>query len=114
MLRILRAIVGVSTYAAPGITGRAFGLKPDENPQASFLGRLFAIRDLALGLGTGMTTKPSRRVWWQLGMLCDAGDAVATIMAARRGELAKPAAVMVTATALTAVGLGAAALAADE
>ena len=48
----LRAAVGVGAWATPNVSGRLFGLDPVSNPQASYVGRLFGARDLALAAGT--------------------------------------------------------------
>ena len=106
----LRAAVGVGAYLAPDLTGRLFGLNPDGNPQSSYLARLFAIRDLALAVGTLTSDGDARRHWLALGMLCDAGDAVSAYLSGRDGSLPTPAAVLTGATALSAVGMGVAAL----
>ena len=106
----LRAAVGVGAYLAPDLTGRLFGLNPDGNPQSSYLARLFAIRDLALAVGTLTSAGDARRHWLALGMLCDAGDAVSAYLSGRDGSLPTPAAVLTGATALSAVGMGVAAL----
>jgi hypothetical protein len=103
----------VGAWATPNVAGRLFGLDPDNNPQASYLGRLFGARDLALAAGTLSTEGADQRRWIQIGLACDVADAFAGYIAGRTGVLPKPAAVMVTATALVAAGLGAAALAAD-
>ena len=109
----LRAAVGVGAWATPNLSGRLFGLDPDNNPQASYLGRLFGVRDLALAAGTLSAEGADRRRWLQLGLACDLADAAAGYIAGRTGVLPKPAAVMVTGVALVAAGMGAAALAAE-
>ena len=48
----LRAVVGASAWLAPNLSGKLFGLDPDNNPQGAYLARLFGIRDLALAAGT--------------------------------------------------------------
>ena len=114
VLTTLRFIIGGSAWLTPDLAGKAFGLDPDSNPQASYLGRLFAVRDAALGVGLVATEGDARRLWWQIGVACDLADAAAGVIAGKQGRLPGPAAVMVTATALAAAGLGAAALMADD
>jgi hypothetical protein len=109
----VRMAIGTSAWATPRLAGKAFGLDADGNPQSPYLARLFGIRDLALGIGALTTTGESRRRWLALGLLCDAADAAAGVMAGRAGYLPKVPTVLVTGTALLAVGLGAAALAGD-
>jgi hypothetical protein len=110
----LRVAIGVGAWATPNLAGRLFGLDPANNPQASYVGRLFGARDLALGAGALTSEGEARRRWIQLGMACDLADAAAGYIAGRTGVLPKPAAVMVTGVALLAAGLGAAALAAGD
>src|SRR3954469_6753064 len=110
----LRAAVGVGAWATPNVAGKMFGLDPARNPQASYLGRLFGVRDLALAAGALSTEGSEQRRWIQLGVACDLADAAAGYIAGRSGVLPKPAAVMVTGVALVAAGLGAAALASGD
>jgi hypothetical protein len=109
----LRVAVGTSAWATPRLAGKAFGLDADGNPQSPYLARLFGVRDLALGIGALATSGESRRTWLMLGVLCDAADAAAGVMAGRAGYLPKVPTVLVTGVALIAAGLGTAALASD-
>jgi hypothetical protein len=110
----VRLAIGTSAWATPNLAGRAFGLDSAANPQSPYLARLFGIRDVALGVGVLTTSGESRRRWLVLGMLCDAADAAAGVLAGRGGYLPKLPTVLVTGTALVAAGLGAAALAGDD
>jgi hypothetical protein len=109
----IRVAVGTSAWATPRLAGKAFGLDADANPQSPYLARLFGVRDLALGIGALTTTGESRRHWLMLGMMCDAADAAAGVLAGRAGYLPKVPTVLVTGVALVAAGLGAAALAGE-
>jgi hypothetical protein len=109
-----RTLIGVGTWLAPRLSGRLFGLDVAGNPQLPYVARLFAIRDLALAAGLQASDGDALRVWIQIGIACDAADAVAGLLAGRRGELAPLSTALVTATALTAVGLGVAALSEAE
>ena len=106
----LRGAVGAGAWLAPRMSGRMFGLDPDGNPQASYLGRLFGARDVALAFGLGSSSGPQRSQWLRIGVACDLADAAAGVIAGRRGDLPKFATVLVTATALAAAALGVAAL----
>lgn len=110
----LRMAIGTSAWATPRLAGKAFGLDSDGNPQSPYLARLFGIRDLALGVGALTTSGEARRQWLMLGMVCDAADAAAGVMAGRAGYLPKLPTVLVTGVALVAAGMGAAALANDS
>jgi hypothetical protein len=110
----LRLAIGTSAWATPRLAGSAFGLDAKANPQSPYFARLFGIRDVALAIGTLTTSGESRRRWLALGVLCDAADAAAGVLAGRGGYLPKVPTVLVTATALVAAGLGAAALASGD
>jgi hypothetical protein len=106
----MRIAIGASAWAAPNLAGKAFGLDPDGNPQASYLARLFGVRDIALGAGAIQTTGAARKQWLKLGMACDVADAAAAYLATRNGTLPKFAGVLVGTTALVAAGLTAQAI----
>jgi hypothetical protein len=110
----LRTAIGVGAWVAPETSGRLFGLDPDANPQSTYVGRLFASRDAALAAGYVATDGDARRFWWQAGVACDLLDAVAGVLAVRRGDVTPGTGVLLTGTALLAAALGAAALAADD
>jgi hypothetical protein len=110
----LRAALGVSVWLAPRLSGKLFGLDPDANPQAPYLGRLFAARDVALAYGLATATGSQRSLWLRIGLACDIADAAAGVLARRRGELPRVATVLVTGTALGAAGIGVAALLGDQ
>jgi hypothetical protein len=109
----LRAALGVGVWLAPRLTGRLFGLDPDANPQAPYLGRLFGARDVALAYGLGTATGSQRSLWLRIGLACDIADAAAGVLAGRRGELPKLATALVTGTALGAAVVGISALLGD-
>lgn len=114
MLAGLRIAIGSSAWAAPNRTAALFGLDPKSNPQASYLARLFGVRDVALAVGAMRSTGPSRRLAGQLLVLCDVFDAGAALLAGRNGTLPTRAALMGGATALGAAGLGVAVLQAEQ
>lgn len=94
-----RAAVGASAWLVPNLSGRLFGLDPESNPQASYLGRLFGARDVVLGLGAIKAPRKQKNTWLVAGLACDVADTAAGAIAGARGTLPLPAAVMVTATA---------------
>src|SRR5439155_6800209 len=104
----LRLAIGGAAWAAPNRTADLFGLDSTNNPTSSFLARLFGVRDIALGVSALRSTGASRRLAWQLGILCDLFDAAAALLARRNRTLATRAALMAGATALAAAALGAA------
>jgi hypothetical protein len=109
----LRATIGASAWLAPNLAGRLFGLDPVGNPQLPYLGRLFGIRDVALAAGLAQSSGPDRKLWLQLGILCDAADAAAGLLAGRKGQLSKLSTALVTAPALMGLAVGVAALKAE-
>jgi hypothetical protein len=110
----LRANIGLGAWLAPRLAGRLFGLDAEANPQLPYVGRLFGVRDVALGAGVAASSGNARRLWLQIGMACDAADAVAGLIAGRNGEISKVSTVLVTAPALMGIGLGLAALSQND
>lgn len=110
----VRAAIGLGAWLAPATSGRLFGLDADANPQAPYLGRLFGARDVALAFGLNTSSGTQRVQWLRIGIACDLADAAAGVIAGRRGELPTVATVLVTATALSAAGLGVAALQSEQ
>jgi hypothetical protein len=106
----LRAAVGAGAWLAPRMSGRLFGLDPNANRQLPYLGRLFGARDAALAFGLSTSHGSEQARWLRIGVACDLADAAAGVLAGRRGELPAVSTVLVTATAVTAAGLGIAAL----
>lgn len=101
-----RIAIGAATYAAPDLVGTVFGFKPAEDQVGAFMGRLFGVRDLALGIGTLASKGEAQALWWRLGILCDAADAATGVLAYQTAGAPKRGAVMTIAVALGAVGLG--------
>jgi hypothetical protein len=109
-LAALRLAIGGGAWAAPNTTGKLFGLDPVGNPQASYLARLFGVRDIVLGAGVLSTEGADRQRWLQFGIACDLADAAAGVLAGRAGVLPRWSTVLVTGTALVAAAQGAMAL----
>jgi hypothetical protein len=110
----VRAAIGTGAWLAPRLSGRLFGLDPAANPQAPYLGRLFAARDAALAFGLNSSSGSERAQWLRIGIACDLADAAAGLLAGRRGELPGRATVLVTGTALGAAALGIVALQSEK
>ncbi len=112
-LRIIagvRLAVGVTSYAAPNFGGKLFGLEPEANPQAAYLGRLFGVRDVAFALGTMRAKKKAQDQWIELGLACDVADALAAFMGGAKGYLSPTTTAMVAAPAIGVAALGVVAL----
>ncbi len=106
----LRLAVGVTSYAAPNFGGRLFGLEPEANPQAPYLGRLFGIRDVALAVGPLRAKRKAQDNWIELGIMCDAADAVSAFLGRGKGYLSPTTTALVAAPAIAATALGVIAL----
>jgi hypothetical protein len=109
-LAAIRLAIGVASWTTPRLAGKVFGLDTESNPQLPYLARLFGARDVALAYGVFATEGDTRRQWLAIGAACDVADAVAGVAAGRAGYLPKVSSFLVTATAVTAAVLGAAAL----
>jgi hypothetical protein len=94
----------------PRVAGKLFGLDTAANPQAPYLARLFGIRDVALGIGALQSTGAAQKQWLQLGVMCDAADAMAGVAGKRDGSLSTGTSLLVTGVAAVAAAQGAAAL----
>lgn len=82
----------------------------DGNPQAVYVARLLAVRDLALALGAHGTDGEAQRKWLLAGLACDGADTLAGFAGGRGGYLPKRTSVHVTAFALSGVAAAAAVL----
>jgi hypothetical protein len=110
----LRLGVGVGSWLTPNVAGKLFGLDPAANPQAPYLARLFGARDVALAWGTMGTQGAAQRRWLLAGLACDVADTLAGLAGGRGGYLSTVTSGLVSGTALSAVALGAIALAGDD
>ena len=106
----VRLAIGVTSYAAPNFGGRLFGLEPEANPQAPYLGRLFGVRDVAFAVGTLRAKKKAQRQWIELGLACDLADFGAALMGGAKGYLSPTTTAMVAAPAAGVAALGVLAL----
>lgn len=108
-----RMSFGVAAWLAPRRVGSALGLDMNGNPQAPYLVRVLAVRDVVLALGAYGTDGEAQRQWLLAGLVCDGADAAAGIAAGRSGYLPVRTSVALTAFALSGVGLAAAVLSND-
>jgi hypothetical protein len=109
-LGIVRAAVGAGAWLTPRLSGKAFGLDAEGNPQSPYVARLFGARDVALAYGTLTTSGAEQDRWLVAALGCDLADAAAGIAAWRGGYLSPFSSFLVTAAAVNGVVLGAIAL----
>lgn len=85
-LAYLRLGLG-ALWPVPGLGARLFGLDPKAEPSVKVMGRLFAVRDIALGalLLQSRGADADRQV--DLGIMVDAADLAAIVMAASRKQV---------------------------
>lgn len=105
-----RMTFGVAAWLAPRPVGKALGLDMAGNPQAVYLARVLAVRDIALAAGAYGTDGEVRRQWLLAGLVCDSADTLAGIAAGRGGYLPKRTSVYLTGFALSGVAAAAAVL----
>lgn len=105
--------VGAFFFAAPVLSVRLLGLDSATAKRVTWLARMTAARDGALGAGTLAAAASGRgaRSWMLAGSFCDAADAAVLVAALRSGRLKGLAATAITAGAAAAAVLGAAATA---
>lgn len=113
LLAGFRVVIGIAGLLAPRFGARLFGLRPEDNPGLPYTMRLFAVRDVALGVGLAGADPRDRHRWVDLGLASDASDAVASVLGGRSGALDRRAATLTGAAALFAVALGVAARGSD-
>jgi hypothetical protein len=105
-----RMTFGVAAWLAPRPVGNMLGLDMAANPQAAYLARVLAARDIALACGAYGTDGEARRRWLIAGMACDGADTVAGIAAGRGEYLPKRTSIYLTTFALSGVVAAAAIL----
>jgi len=102
-----RVAVGTAAFLAPQKFASGWIGTSAAQPGVSVAVRAYAVRDLALGVGTlAALGDPTRsRAWLEAGILSDSGDAAATIMARR--ELPRLTSLAVFGVAVGAAWIGA-------
>ena len=108
-LAMMRMTIGLSALVAPRLAAKVFAMDPDANPQAMFLGRLFGVRNAAIGLTLRDGTPDEQRRWLRYGVVIDVVDIAALLIAGTNGSLPKRAVAVIGPTAALATALGVAA-----
>ena len=110
----IRFALGSSTWLTPRLAGTVMGLDPRVNESAPYLGRLFAARDIVLGVGTAQSKGDVQKQWLTFGVVVDALDTLAAVAAIRAGELRGRGALGGVGIAAAATALGVVALSGDS
>jgi hypothetical protein len=105
-----RMTFGVAAWLAPRPVGNAVGLDMSGNPQAAYLARILAVRDLVLACGALGTDGEVQRQWLLAGLACDSADTLAGVAAGRGGYLPKRTSFYLTGFALSGVATAVAVL----
>ena len=106
-LALLRIGAGVGAWLTPNLAARIMGLQPGTS-QALVM-RLFGIRDLVMGLGYLTAAPEDRDNWLRMGIIADAADALAAVIAVGGGGMPARTGVPLALTAAGAVAAGTAA-----
>src|ERR1700742_3885689 len=101
-----RITIGALSFLSPRLTARLFLLDPDQNPQLSYMGRMFGSREIALGAITLASSGEARRRLVQLGVAVDGADAYTGVVTAASGAVPKKAGVLLALVAAGAVATG--------
>lgn len=87
LLAVLRMAIGAGVWVAPGVAVRVLGDRVPRRTSLPFVLRLFGARDFTMGLGYLQGSRPQQHQLLIVGMAVDAADAVAALLAHRRGQL---------------------------
>jgi hypothetical protein len=101
-----RTVLGILTLLVPRLTGRAFLLDPEDNPQLPVVARMWGIRNLSLAAGMYGAAGASRGRWWRLQPVIDGLDFLVIVAEWRRDAVPGAAAGLMAGTALVATALG--------
>lgn len=104
-LAYLRLGIGMMWFA-PRLGAKLFGLDPQDQPSVTFLARLFAVRDAAMGVAMLKAEGDAADRLVDLGLVVDGADLAAAVMAGARKEIGLRATLLGGGAAGAAVMLG--------
>ena len=104
VLAVMRVVVGIATWAAPGLVGKIVGLQ--ESGGSRYIWRIFGIRDAILGTGVLTSQGETRKMWLKAGIACDVSDTMAAIVGGKSGALPARASASLTAPAVMGILMG--------
>ncbi len=102
----LRLGVGVGALVAPRLLGRLFGIDPARNPAATYLARLFGVRDVMLAYQLYQAPESELEEVLRQGIVVDSSDVLAALAAAARGAIGTRTLLLGGGAAAGAVALG--------
>jgi len=105
-ISLVRIAIGALSVARPDLASKAFRLDHANNPQMSYMTRMFGSREVALGLTTLLSKGRSRRALTALGIAVDGSDAFAGFDAGRTGAVSQSTSGFLTAPAALAIAGG--------
>ncbi|MGO4443107.1 hypothetical protein AB4Z42_07085 [Mycobacterium sp. 2YAF39] len=105
-LAVGRIAAGALSWISPSLTSKVFGMDADGG-QSRYAWRLFGVRDVAIGLGTLLSSGAQRRAFVTAGLACDVGDGAAGAVAMSRGDFTRSTAGAPVTVPVLAVALGA-------
>lgn len=85
-LAYLRLGLG-AMWLAPRMGAKLFGLDPQDQPSVTFMTRIFAVRDAALGAAMLQAEGDAADRLVDLGLMVDGADLAAAVMAGARKEI---------------------------
>lgn len=92
-----RAAFGVASYVSPDTAWRSFGVRIPPGGSGRYLGRMFGVRDIALGAAGLLTTGKARRTVLTIAVAADVLDTGAALMAGKQKDLSKVAVALLVA-----------------
>jgi hypothetical protein len=102
---------GALSWANPPLSAKVFGIKGESS---DYVGRLFGIRDVVLGLGVMSRNPTIRKATLRAGMLIDTFDTAAGVLEAKQGKLTPAGTVLLIGGAASFIALGAIALSQED
>jgi hypothetical protein len=105
-LSLGRIAAGSVALARPAVIGKVFGLDAEANPQALYVARLFASREVALGALTLLARGKARRTLVAAGIAVDVADAFTAVAGMQDKTVSARSAASLLGPALGAVAAG--------
>lgn len=105
-LSVARIVIGLLALVSPSLSAKAFRLDSANNPQLSYMLRMFGSREIALGVATLAAPAKLRTPMVIAGIAVDGADAAAGALAGRDGVVNKSTAGFLTGPAIAAIVAG--------